>query len=80
MKRFKRQRDYGFFDQDIRLNKLSKLGDPLEKLNLGIDFEMFRYFLEEKNVCSFFFFTWLLLYIVIPANTWMVPGINIKPP
>jgi len=38
IKRFKRHRDYGFFDQDIRLIKLSKLGDPLEKLNLGVDF------------------------------------------
>ena len=39
MKRFKRHRDYGFFDQDIRLSKLSQLGDPLEKLNEGVDFE-----------------------------------------
>lgn len=42
MKKFKRHRDYGFFDQDIRLSKLSQLGDPLERLNAGIDFEMFR--------------------------------------
>jgi transposase, IS5 family len=48
LKRYKRQRDYGFFDQDIRLNKLSKLGDPLEKLNEGIDFEIFRDLLEAK--------------------------------
>lgn len=49
MKRvYKRHRDYGFFDQDIRLNKLTQLGDPLEKLNRGIDFETFRDFLEEK--------------------------------
>ena len=46
MKVFKRYRDYGFFDQDIRLTKLSKLGDPLEKLNQGIDFELFRNVLE----------------------------------
>jgi transposase, IS5 family len=46
MKAFKRHRDYGFFDQDIRLTKLSKLGDPLEKLNQGIDFELFRKVLE----------------------------------
>ena len=46
MKAFKRHRDYGFFDQDIRLTKLSKLGDPLEKLNQGIDFELFRNILE----------------------------------
>jgi len=48
MKKIKRHRDYGFFDQDIRLSKLSKLGDPLEKLNKGIDFEVFRKILEEK--------------------------------
>ncbi len=48
MKRFKRHRDYGFFDQDIRLSKLSALGDPLEKLNSGIDFELFRTLLEDK--------------------------------
>ncbi len=36
MKKFKRHRDYGFFDQDIRLTKLSRLGNPLteeQKLN-----------------------------------------------
>ena len=48
MKKFKRHRDYGFWDQDIRMSKLSHLGDPLEKLNAGIDFEMFRSLLEEK--------------------------------
>lgn len=48
MKGFKRHRDYGFFDQDIRLSKLSQLGDPLEKLNNGIDFELFRICLEGK--------------------------------
>ena len=46
MKTFKRHRDYGFFDQDIRLSKLSQLGDPLEKLNNGVNFEMFRPTLE----------------------------------
>ena len=46
MKKFKRHKDYGFFDQDIRLSKLSKLGDPLEKLNQGVDFEAFRKLLE----------------------------------
>ena len=50
MKRFKRQRDYGFFDQDIRLSKLSQLGDPLEKLKSGVDFEMFRTLLEKRLI------------------------------
>jgi transposase, IS5 family len=48
IKKYKRHRDYGFFDQDIRLSKLSQLGDPLEKLNKGVDFEVFRAVLEEK--------------------------------
>jgi len=47
-KRYKRYRDYGFFDQDIRLSKLSKLGDPLERLNQGVDFELFRTLLEDS--------------------------------
>jgi len=47
MKTFKKHRDYGFWDQDIRLSKLSQLGDPLEKLNKGIDFEIFRPILED---------------------------------
>jgi len=48
VKRFKRHRDYGFFDQDIRLSKLSKLGDPLEKLSSGVNFDMFRELLESE--------------------------------
>lgn len=46
MKKFKRHKDYGFFDQDIRLSKLSALGDPLERLSKGVDFEIFRGVLE----------------------------------
>ena len=45
MKSFKKHRNYGFWDQDIRL---SKLGDPLEKLQQGVNFEMFRALLEES--------------------------------
>jgi IS5 family transposase len=41
-------RIYGFWDQDIRLSKLSRLGDPLEKLGKGVDFEMFRDILEVR--------------------------------
>jgi hypothetical protein len=32
MRAFKRHKEYGFFDKDIRLTKLTKLGNPLEKL------------------------------------------------
>lgn len=46
MKAYNKHRDYWFFDQDIRPTMLSKLGDPLEKLYEGIDFEFFRGFLE----------------------------------
>jgi hypothetical protein len=42
MKQFKRHKDYGFFDQDIHLTKLPKLGDSLERLLQGIYFELFR--------------------------------------
>ena len=45
-KRYKRHRDYCFFDQDIRLCKLSQLGDPLEHLSKEVDFELFRNTLE----------------------------------
>jgi len=47
-KKFKKHRDYGFWDQDIRLSKLSQLGDPLERLDKGVNFEIFRMFLEEN--------------------------------
>ena len=50
MKQFKRHTDYGFFDQDIRLSKLSQLGDPLQRLNRGIDFEIFRSLLEKHLI------------------------------
>ena len=50
MKQFKRHRDYGFFDQDIRLSQLSQLGDPLQRLNGGIDFEIFRSLLEKHLI------------------------------
>lgn len=48
MKRFKRQKDIGLFDQDFRLMKLTELGDPLVRLNEGVDFEMFRELLTER--------------------------------
>lgn len=47
MKKIKRDGDYGFFDQDIRLSKLSTLGDPLERLNNHVDSEMFRTLLQD---------------------------------
>lgn len=38
----------GFFDYDFRLDKLSKLKDPLEKLLKHVDFEIFRNYLESS--------------------------------
>jgi hypothetical protein len=48
MKSYKRHKDYSFWDQDIRLSKISQLGDPLEILNNRIDFEIFRHLLENR--------------------------------
>ena len=36
MRRFKRHKNYSFWNQDLRLSRISKLGDPLEKLNTGV--------------------------------------------
>ncbi|TXK36466.1 transposase, partial [Pontibacter qinzhouensis] len=47
-KTFERHKSLGLFDEHLRLSKLSKLGDPLEKLSKGIDFEFFRQLLEER--------------------------------
>jgi IS5 family transposase len=38
----------GWFDAELTLEKLSRLGNPLEKLLRAVDFEMFRPVLEEK--------------------------------
>jgi len=48
MKKFKKHKDLGLFDQDFRLEKLSKLGNPLDRLSKGIDFEIFRSLLTDK--------------------------------
>lgn len=37
---------FGFFDESNRLERLSSMGDPLEKIAEAIDFEMFRPVLE----------------------------------
>jgi transposase, IS5 family len=37
----------GFFDEDFRLEKISKQGDPLKKLDEYIDWEMFRPILKK---------------------------------
>jgi len=54
MKKFKKHRDYGFFDQDIRLSKLSHFGDPLENLNHHLLFQHgnFVFRCVDENVFS----------------------------
>ena len=34
--------DRGLFDEELRLRRLTNMGDPLEKLSERIDFEIFR--------------------------------------
>ncbi|TAL56320.1 MAG: IS5 family transposase [Bacteroidetes bacterium] len=43
----KKQKQKGMFDEEFRLEKLSKQSDPLEKLQMHIDFEFFRKPLEK---------------------------------
>ena len=43
----KQKRTPGLFDEDIRLNKISKQGDPLEKLKSMIKWESFRKIIEK---------------------------------
>lgn len=43
----KKQQQKGIFDEEFRLEKLSKQSDPLEKLQSHIDFEFFRKPLEK---------------------------------
>jgi hypothetical protein len=45
-KKYKTQGQVGLFDKEETSHKLSKLGNPLEKLHKVIDFEMFRPELE----------------------------------
>jgi IS5 family transposase len=45
-KKYKSQGHIGLFDKESTSDKLSKLGNPLEKLHKVIDFEMFRHELE----------------------------------
>jgi IS5 family transposase len=48
MKSFKKHKQIGFFDEDFRIEKLIKLGDPLHRLSKGVDFELFRPLLSDN--------------------------------
>ncbi|MDR1684841.1 MAG: transposase, partial [Desulfovibrio sp.] len=41
------QYHFGFFDESIRLSRLSSMGDPLEDIAHVIDFELFRPVLDK---------------------------------
>ena len=45
---YKKQGNKGLFDEEFTIQKLSKIGNPLEKINEVIDFEMFRSLLETE--------------------------------
>jgi IS5 family transposase len=45
---YKQRGNMGLFDSEERSSKLSKLGNPLEKLHRVIDFEIFRSILESQ--------------------------------
>jgi len=40
-------KQFGFLDEDIRLERLGNLCDSLEKLTVAVDFEMFRSLLND---------------------------------
>ena len=45
---YKKQGNKGLFDEEFTVQKLSKIGNPLEKISQVIDFEMFRNTLEDE--------------------------------
>ena len=42
------QKQINFMGADIQLDRLSKLGDPLEKINETIDWEIFRHSIRKR--------------------------------
>lgn len=48
MRQYKEHGNVSLFDSEITLQKLSNIGNPLEKLSSVIDFEMFRERLESQ--------------------------------
>jgi hypothetical protein len=43
-------KQHGFFDEHDRLKELSKLGDPLERLNKHINWEQFWGILRREGI------------------------------
>lgn len=48
--RYKKKKSSGFFDEDFRLEKLTRCNDPLLKLNQRIKWEIFRQILEQSFI------------------------------
>ena len=46
MQKYKNKGNRGLFDEEMTIDKLSEIGNPLEKIGLIVDFEMFRGTLE----------------------------------
>lgn len=48
MEKYKSKGNRGLFDEEMTYDKLSEIGNPLEKISLIVDFEMFRESLEAE--------------------------------
>jgi len=46
MQKYKMKGNGGLFDEEMTYNKLSEIGNPLDKISLVVDFEIFRDALE----------------------------------
>ena len=47
------------FKEELTLEKLSQMGNPLERLSSLVEFYMFRPFLEDVLLTKFPFFKWV---------------------
>jgi IS5 family transposase len=66
----------GFFDEDNRLTRLSELGDPLEKVSIPVDWEIFRPILnavfhkEGRGVGGRSPWDYLLMFKILLLQSW----------
>jgi len=56
---YKQQGNKGIFDEEFTIEKLSKIANPLKKINEVIDFKMFRNLLESELLNRLSFKTFL---------------------
>lgn len=66
MEKIKSSKALGLFDEDFRLDKLTKLGDPLVRLAAGIDFKG-----TSKNsiIRNLIFYNLLIFSISLPKKS-----------